>query len=428
MPMPFSDVPAFRRDPLKLILERSAASEPGFVPLHLGRRPIWLVTEPDLARRILKWPSTDLDKGRLVATLKPLVGESLLTNTGERHQRSKDAIHRHVQRTAVTKHLDELIGIINQAVARMATKGGCDTTLDLPPLALHLACAAMFGAELISNEDRLAIVKAVRIVEAELADDMFRVWPRLPWTADARRQRLQHARDIVHSIVGRARASEHKSPLLAALEAAGLDDEEINAEILGLFIAGHHTTGSTIAWILYHMAIDPSIADTIALEADLVMSRLERNEISALKQAPLSLALVNEVLRLYPAGWWTSREFLRTTVVDGKKFKAGDMVMVSPYQLHRDRRYWQDPDALHIDRDFEHPAYMPFGVGPRVCVGMNLAKIELQLVTLQLASAFRFRLAGSPEIRPHASVTLLAPAMTIEAGTRLDTVFRRRSA
>ncbi len=428
MPMPFSDVPAFRRDPLKLILDRSAAAEPGFVPLYLGRRPIWLVTEPELARRILKWPSTDLDKGRLVATLKPLVGESLLTNTGEKHQRSKDAIHRHVQRTAVTKHLDELIGIINQGVARIAVDGRCDTTLDLPPLALHLACAAMFGAELISNADRLAIVKAVRLVEAELADDMFRIWPRLPWKADARRQRLQHARDIVHSIVRRARASEDKSALLAALEAAGLDDEEINAEILGLFIAGHHTTGSTIAWMLYHMAIDPSIADTVALEADLLMSRLERNEITALKEAPLSLALVNEVLRLYPAGWWTSREFVRKTVIDGKRFRAGDMVMVSPWQLHRDGRYWREPDSLQVDRDFDHPAYMPFGVGPRVCVGMSLARIELQLVALQFASAFRFRLSGNQAVRPRASVTLLAPTMTIETDTRLDTVFRRHIA
>ena len=428
MPIPFSDVQAFRRDPLKLILDRSAAAKPGFVALYLGPRPIWLVTEPELARRVLKWPATDLDKGRLVATLKPLVGESLLTNTGEKHQRSKDAIHRHVQRTAVTKHLDELIAIINQAVARMAAEGRCDTTTDLPPLALHLACAAMFGSELISTADRLAIVTAVRIVEAELADDMFRIWPRLPWKAEARRQRLQHARDIVHSIVGRARSSNHKSGLLAALESAGLSDEEIDAEILGLFIAGHHTTGSTIAWILLHMAIDPSIADTVALEADLVMARLERNDVSALKDAPLSLALVNEVLRLYPAGWWTSREFVRPTVIDGKKFRAGDMVMVSPWQLHRDGRYWPEPESLQIDRDFDHPAYMPFGVGPRVCIGMSLARIELQLVTLQFAAAFRFRLPKDLAVRPHASVTLLAPSMTIETDTRLDTAFRRHIA
>lgn len=428
MPIPFSDVPAFRRDPLRLILDRAASNAPGFVPLYLGRRPVWLVTEPELARRILKWPTDDLDKGRLVATLKPLVGESLLTNSGSKHQRSKDAVHRHVQRPAVAKHLDELVAIINQAVARMTVEGRCDTTLDLPPLALHLACAAMFGAEMISTADRLAIVKAVRIVEAELADEMFRIWPRLPWKAQARRQRLEHAREIVNSIVTRARASQHKSGLLSALEAAGLSDEEINAEILGLFIAGHHTTGSTIAWILYHLSIDPSVADTIALEADLVMSSLERNEIAALKQAPLSLAVVNEVLRLYPAGWWTSREFRRPTVVDGKKFKTGDMVMVSPWQLHRDARYWQSPDAFVLDRDFDHAAYMPFGVGPRVCIGMSLARLELQLVTLQLASAFRFRLTGKPEVRPHASVTLLAPQMTIETDTRLDTVFRRHIA
>lgn len=357
MPLPFSDVPAFRRDPLKLVLDRAAGSEPGFVPLYLGPRPIWLVTEPELARKVLKWPTDELDKGRLVATLKPLMGNSLLTNVGADHARSKDAVHRHVQRQTVSRNLEQMVAVTNQAVARMAVSGGCETTTELPPLALHLGCTAMFGSELISTADRLAIVKAVRIVEAELAADMFRMLPRWPWKAKARRQRLQHARDIVDSVVGRARKIEPKSDLIAALEAAGMSDEDINTEILGLFIAGHHTTGSTIAWILYHLSIDPSIADTIALEADLVLSDLERNDAGALRRAPLSLAFVNEVLRLYPAGWWTSREFLQPTIIAGKAFRTGDMVMVSPWQLHRDARYWTEPDALKLDRDIEQPAY-----------------------------------------------------------------------
>ena len=429
MRLPLSDVPAFQRDPLNLVLGRAESGPLGFAPLYLAWRPIWLATDPEIARAVLKWPTDEVDKGKLVQRLRPIVGESLLTNIGPAHDRTKNAVHRHVQRNSAAKNLGQMMAVINSCVARLAADGEVDTSVEAAPLALQLGCIALFGHEVISPADRLALIKAVQMVEAELAADMFRILPQSPRKARDRAARLAQARQIVDLVVTRARANKDKSDIIVALEAAGLSDEQISAEILGLLIAGHHTTGATIAWLLYHLALDPAIADMIALEADATLPGAEAGDATALRHAPLSLAYVREILRLYPAGWWTSREVLKPTSIGGKAFRVGDMIMVSPWQLHHDQRLWSEPGALRLDRDFTEDAYMPFGVGPRSCIGQSIAWFELQLITLQLASSFTFSLAEDvTDAKPRPSVTLLAPSFRLKAQTRMETAFRQQKA
>ncbi len=429
MPLPFSDVPAFRRDPLTLLSRRAQSAPPGFVPLHLSNSRIFLASDPQLARATLKWSSDEIDKGSLVQKLKPIMGNSLLTNIGPAHRRSKDAIHLHLQRNSLSANLEKMCVINNGYIARLAKENSFVTTQESAPLALQLGCTAIFGHDVLSAADRAALIKAVQIVEGELADDMFRLWPAMPWTSRKRTQQLDHARSIVSLVVTRARANDQRSGLLRALEEAELSDTEIDAEILGLLIAGHHTTGATMGWLFYHLAVDPSISEIIALEADTVLDDLENGDASALRRAPLSLAYVKEVLRLYPAGWWTSREVLKPLAIGNHSFKRGDAIMVSPWQLHHDPRFWDEPERLMLDRDFTSDAYMPFGVGPRSCIGMAIAWFELQLVVLQFASAFSFSVANSASRpKPHPSVTLLAPPVELRIGPRTDRKNKSRAA
>ena len=428
MRLPLSDVPAFQRDPLRLVVERAQSAPVGFVPLYLAMRPIWLATDPAIARSVLKWPEEEVDKGALVQRLRPIVGESLLTNVGADHHRTKTAIHRHVQRSAAAKNLGLMMAAITSCAARVAQDGFFETAAESAPLALQLGCIALFGHEVITPADRMALITAVRTVEAELAADMFRMLPQVPWKAKARQQRLEGAREIVDMVVARARTKKQKSGIMSAFESSGFTDQQISAEVLGLLIAGHHTTGATISWILYHLALDPMIAEMIALEADATLPDLEQNNVAALRHAPLSEAYVKEILRLYPAGWWTSREVKRATTIGGKAFRKGDVIMVSPWQLHRDSRLWSEPDTLKLDREFTEEAYMPFGIGPRSCIGQSIAGFELQLVTLQLASAFTFALGGEPaEAKPKPSVTLLAPDISLRASPRMESAFRQQA-
>lgn len=427
MKLPFSDIPAFRRNPLALLESRAFSRERGFVDLHLGPKPITMVTEPDLARSILKWDTSEIDKGRLVQTIRPLIGDSLIVNTGEAHARSKKAIHRYLQRGTIAGHLSSMMAILTQFVARAAKDGQIVTTDETPLLSLRLGCAAFFGDNVLSNADQLALVEAVQTVESEIASEMFSPLAGLmPWKAKARAARIDHAKRIVAFILNEVRRKGEPGPLLTSMEDAGLDETEIVSEFLGLFIAGHHTTGATIGWMLYHLAKDPHIGEMIALEADEILTRIEEGEIDALKKAKLSEAFAQEVMRLYPGGWWTSREVLKQVEIAGRQFRPGDMFMISPWVLHRDERYWDNPNDLSLDRSYNQPGYMPFGIGPRTCIGMNVAMIELQLVALQVASSLDFTLIDAPQgTEPVPSVALLAPSFHLQVTGKTEAEFRR---
>lgn len=423
MALPFSDVPAFQRDPLTLFANRAKNAENGLARLHLAPSKIFLVAEPTLARATLKANPKEIDKGQLVQKLRTIVGDSLLTNNGPEHKRSKDAIHRHLQRNAVATNLEKMQAILNGYIARVMAQGHYDTS-ENAALALQLGCTAIFGHDVLNPADRQALIEAVQVVEAELAADMFRILPTMPWRTRSREARLQHARDVVALVVKRARAHKNCSGLLGALEDAGLSDEAITAEIVGLLIAGHHTTGASISWLLYHMAADPAIAEVIGAEADMVLGDLENGDAGALRRAPLSLAYVKEILRLYPAGWWTSREVKTDVTLGETQLSRGDTLVVSPWVLHRDEKTWVEADELSLERDYTHPAYMPFGVGGRSCIGMAIAWFELQLITLQFAGGLRLRTDPTvPMPKPHPSVTLLAPNMRLGATVRADEAF-----
>lgn len=429
MRFPFSDLPAFRRDPLALFSDRAKSSELGFTKLYLTHRPVHLATDPQIARQILKWDTGEIDKGRLVQTLKPIMGNSLLTNVGEAHNRSRTAIHRHLQRNAIATNVNKMSGLINSFVARTASAGHIDFGSETATLALRLGCVALFGDDVLNDADQLVLVEAVRVVEAELAADMFRLLPRPPWTKAQRAERLALARNSVSLVVSRAKASGKTTALLDALVDAGLSDEEISAEMLGLLIAGHHTTGATISWLLYHLAVDPTISELITIEADAALPSIERGDVTVLREASLSLAFVKEILRAYPAGWWTSREAMVPVTIAGQKFKPGDNFLISPWQLHRDERIWEMPETIKLDRDFNNPAYLPFGFGPRSCIGASIAWFELQLFVLQVASSLEFDVVDQGiDAVPIPSVTLLAPPMRLAARTRTSTRFRVRAA
>jgi len=430
MALPFSDIPAFRRNPLQLFEERAFNAKRGFADLHLGLKPITMVTEPNLARSILKWNTDEIDKGKLVQSIRPLIGDSLIVNVGDAHERSKKAIHRHLQKNALRDYLPEMVSIITQFVSRASKDGEITTADETPILSLRLGCAAFFGENVLSNADQLALVHSVQTVEGEIGAEMFSpLAGKLPWKARARRKRIDEAKSIIGHVLNKIRRSEKPSPLLESMEEAGLSEPEIISEFLGLFIAGHHTTGATISWMLYHLARDPSIGSALELEADETLSALEKGDISALRSAKLSESFAMEIMRLYPGGWWTSREVLKPIEIHGRRFKPGDVFMVSPWVLHRDGQFWDAPTDLSLDRSFNEPGYMPFGVGPRVCIGMNVALIELQLIALQVASSLDFKLLDAPQgVEPIPSVALRAPPFRLSASVKSKLEFRRHVA
>ena len=419
MPHMFSDVRAFRRDPLNFLLGKGNSAPLGLEPLHLGPNPVLLVNDPDLIRPILKAPETEIGKGRLIKKLTPVFGRSSLMLHGDEHKRRRAVLHKHMAKGNVEKFLPQMCAEIRAVGAKLARLGSFDPHNFTAALALRTICIAVFGTQVISAGDEEALVQAVGMIEDDLADDMFRVVPVGPVGWLRRKKRRTFAKLAMSTVVERLRDKARTSSALKDFEILGLSDQDLHDEILTLLLAGHHTTGTTAAWVLYHMAADPALMDAVAAEADGCLDDSGELRADAVRRADISATLVKEVCRLYPGAWWFSREVMQPVTIGGRDLKVGTSLLICPWQLQRDPRHWEQPDKFLMTRRYTTDAYVPFGAGPRACAGMGVAMLELQLLALEIAAAYRFTgVSPNPAPWPKASVTLVPPAMSINIEIR----------
>jgi cytochrome P450 len=262
-------------------------------------------------------------------------------------------------------------------------------------------------------------MEAVHVAEEEMADSLFRVFPRTPWRSFSKRRELRRSRAIMGEVVDRVRSRARAGSLVQALQGLDLGPDDMRDEILLLLLAGHHTTGNAAAWLLYYLATEPGLAESLADEARSIMD--ESGEIDPLRlpKAEISLRAAREVLRLYPPFYWFSRELRTPQDIGGLKLKRGTSLIISPWQMQRDHRYWIEPAAFRLDRAYNTPAFMPFGLGPRACVGIGLGLLELQLLALELSTSCDLEILSSvPVAKPVPQITLLPPRIELRLRPR----------
>ena len=206
--------------------------------------------------------------------------------------------------------------------------------------------------------------------------------------------------------------------LVLATDADGgpaLSDVEVRDELMTIFFAGHETSAAALTWALYLLATHPDVADAVRAEiADVVGDR--RVEMADLPRLPLLGQVVAETLRLYPPAWVFDRSPVHDIVVGGFAIPRGANVLLSPWVVHRDPAHWDAPDEFRPQR-FAHGwipprgAYLPFGDGPRMCVGNRFAEVEILLVLatllprvdLSMVDAWSVRRKATPRCGPRAA-------------------------
>ncbi|MCB1333726.1 MAG: cytochrome P450 [Roseivivax sp.] len=219
------------------------------------------------------------------------------------------------------------------------------------------------------------------------------------------------------AIDARARTGHDGVPDLLDLLLAGEDPEtkrrmntpELRDNLLTFIVAGHETTALALAWSLYLCAFDQSVQDRARAEAQAVL-RGRAAGAGDVARLPLVRAVVDEALRLYPPAGLVSRTAQAADTLCGREIRPGDTVMIPIYALHRNRLLWDDPDAFRPDRWLtgkpERYAYLPFGDGPRICIGASFAIQEAVIVLATLLSRFRFTRVAGRDPKPVMILTL----------------------
>ncbi len=296
-------------------------------------------------------------------------------------------------------------------------------------LTLSVVSRALFDADLTGKLDDVghAFTDALDHVMSRIqAPVPIPLW--LPMPSNRRFERARALVDqTVYGIIAqrRDRLGEAPNDLLAMMlelrdDGVALSDENLRDEIATLLLAGHDTTAYALTWTLYLLGRNPKAYERVIDEVcGVVHDELPTAE--HVEDLPFLTQVVHESLRLYPPSWGLARVPVRDDQVGNHTLPAGAMVLMSPYVLHRHRELWDDPEAFRPERFTREvvtsPAYMPFGAGPRTCLGQHFATLELRIVLATILSRARVELVDHEPVAARAGITL-QPARPVMARAR----------
>jgi cytochrome P450 len=217
------------------------------------------------------------------------------------------------------------------------------------------------------------------------------------------RRTAKGAKDVPDLLDMLLAAQDHKS-------GRAMTTAELRDNLLTFIVAGHETTAQTLAWALYLMGFDEGAQTRARHEAQSVLDGRVAGA-QDLEQLPFIRSIIDETLRLYPAGGMLSRTAMADDTLAGAAIKRGDTVMIPAYALGRHRDLWEEPDAFRPDRfadrkTIDRYAYLPFGDGPRICIGASFALQEAVIILATLLSRFKFTAVKGRTPDPKMLITL----------------------
>ena len=410
-----------RRDPLGFY--RSCAREHGdLVAFRLGHKRFLLVSDPEMITDVLATNNDAYRKIYLLRMNRLLFGDGLLTSEGEiwRRQRRLAQPAFHHQRLA---GYSQVMAIETERILSTWRNGETrDVHVDLMDLTLRIAGRALFGADVAPDVGTVA--EALRVALERHVIRMESLLPlpeRFPTPGSLRLQRAVGRLDrIIYRIIeqrrsGGSRQSDLLGMLLAArdeVDGTGMTDRQLRDEALTLLLAGHETTAIALTWTLYLLSRHPQVEATLAAESAEVL-RGRAPAMDDLPRLAFTRRVVTESLRLYPPAWAFGREAIRDTRLGDHRVTAGTSVVISPWVLHRDPRYFSEPETFDpsrwaggLSKRLPAFAYVPFGGGPRRCIGSEFAMTEAVLLLAMITQRFHLALSPGHPVTPWPTITL----------------------
>ncbi|HIF11064.1 MAG TPA: cytochrome P450 [Sneathiellales bacterium] len=388
-----------------------------------------VVTKPEYVKHVLVNNHENYVKSSMQqATLVPLVGHGLLTSDGEFWRRQRRIMQPAFHYKRLQTFASTMTGAADEMLVRwQASKGNgevLDVSTEMAQVTLDIICRTMFG----SGIDR-AQVDAVRDASAIIAQDLgtppYADLLGLPrWFPRRLTRRVRRAignvqRLIEKIIVERRDNGEggHDDLLEMLLSVRdeetgeGMTDEQLRDEVITVFLAGHDTTANSLGWAWYLLSQHPEVEARLDEVENGLGGRLPVYE--DLAKLPYTKMIFEEALRLYPPAPAFMREAIAEDQVGDLRIPAGAQVTIAPWLSHRHRELWDRPDdfvperfAPENSKDRHRYAYIPFGGGPRICIGNAFAMMEGPLILATIAQRYRLRLVEGHIVEPQSKITL----------------------
>lgn len=386
-------------------------------------RKVLTTSDADVVRTVLVSNHKNYRKDYASNKLKMVLGNGLLTNEGESWFKQR----RLAQPAFYKNRLEGFFDVMNRLVQiKMEewTKQNKQTVFidaEMMQLTSAIVVETLLGADVSGQLNQiqkhiydlqLYMVKCIR-------NPFFEMWSAL----NGEKKRFEHSVKsldaIIYHVIEQRKQQEPKNDLLSMLMDArdvdtheGMDSRQLRDELLTMYVAGHETSGYAISWAMYCLCRHPEKYRKAKAEVQHIMKDGALT-MEHYKQLTYLKAVIDETLRLYPTAYILSRESKEDDVVNETDIPKGIVTLMSIYHLHRHPKYWKQPDEFIPERFegkdnplFNRNAYLPFGGGPRMCIGFYFATMEITIVLAQLLYHFDFEIDENHKVEFEPLVTL----------------------
>jgi cytochrome P450 len=400
-------LPMLRANTLDFFIKVSR-SYGDIVPLRLPMTTAYLLNHPAHVEYVLQTNHRNYHKCAMMERLKPVFGNGLVTSDDELWARQRKLMQPSFHRKKIEALADPMTAVIGEHLGHwnIRARRGEEFNLseDISCLTLEIVLRTMFGSSLGDEGKELsrALVLGNEVISK-------RVWDltTLSTLLPTKKNRdFEHAVRLLHRVVERMVVERRSTGaygedlLGILLEASSsgaqetMSNEQLRDEVITLMLAGYESTATMVAWAIFFLSQHPMHLERMRTEIDDVLQG-RTPQAGDLKDLEYTKRVIQEVGRLRPSIWWFARAAIADDHIAGQKIKAGTMVFISQYLLHTLPSIWEDPERFDPDRFLPENvaqrsrfAYLPFGAGPRVCIGSGFAMMEMQLILPMIFRTF----------------------------------------
>ena len=387
-------------------------------------RSSFILNTPDAIRHVLVDNHENYTRTPTAyRVLRPVLGEGLLISEGRAWKHQRRTLAPAFTPRAVMPLVPHMIAATDETIARLqaASGGPVDLREAMQRMTLEIAGRTMFSFEMGRHGPALrdfVMEYGERLARPHLLDLLLPMgWPS-PQDFSRARFRKRWTQFVGQLMTERRAAGKNEGApprdLFDLMGAArdpetgeAFTDEHLGDQVATMILAGHETTATALFWSLYLLALDPATQDELATE----VAGAAVNGALDIERLKFTRAVVDETIRLYPPAFLIARAAAGPDTIAGMPVRKNDVILVAPWLLHRHEKLWRDPNAF-IPSRFMPPApapdrfaYLPFGVGARVCIGAHFALVEATLALAKLIGAFRVELLDKAPVIPVGVVT-----------------------
>lgn len=412
---------AFSRDTLSFLLESRQYGD--IVMMRFGPFPAFILNHPDYLHQVLVTDADKFYKSQVTKqVLGAIVGNGLFLSDGAFWKRQRKLVGPAFHTRRVGAYAQVMTDYAESMMARWGDGAALDVDREMTNVTMNIVAKTLFDADVsgAASEVGEAVTTALEIVNVRF-NRLVNLPDWLP-TRENREMKAAVARldaIIMGFIDERRRGMQDKGDLLSMLlmaqdedDGGSMTDQQVRDEAMTLFGAGHETTANALTWTWYCLSQHPQVEARLHEELARVLGG-RTPTISDLPRLQYTEMVIKEAMRLYPPAWGTTREAIADVELGDYTLRKGGVAFLNFWGVHRDARFFPNPDRFDPERfnpenekQIPKYAFLPFGAGPRVCIGSAFAMMEARLIVATVAQHFRFELAPGHPVQPERVFTL----------------------